>query len=306
MEFISVVEEWRSVVGWHAWYDVSDQGRVRSVPRVVTFSNGRVRKFPGRILKSSVSDASGHTNVALCRAGVQVTKNVHVLVMEAFVGPRPPGMWVLHGVSGNGDNSLVNLRYDVPLENVLDTIRHGRNHCKNKTECPVGHPLKMPNLVKHALSHGTRSCLACSRVYARVKHAQRYGYSYDVDALRVEYYQKIVDGTSRPATKDKTHCPHDHLLAAPNLPPRSVRSGLRRCLACNRANDRVRKAKKSGRPYDSAALRAQCYGEIMAGVPVPPGTGEGSRGSLTDCGTGVFDRLPLRNDRLHRNRVSLV
>lgn len=37
-----------------------------------------------------------------------------------------------------------------------------------------------------------------------------------------------------------THCPRGHLLEAPNLIPSALKHGHRKCLACNRARDRVR------------------------------------------------------------------
>ena len=45
------------------------------------------------------------------------------MVAEAFIGPRPPGLEVLHGDGGKLDNSLPNLRYGTPVDNAADRIR---------------------------------------------------------------------------------------------------------------------------------------------------------------------------------------
>jgi hypothetical protein len=59
-------------------------------------------------------------------------QRVHKLVMEAFVGPCPPGKQCLHR-DGNGlNNRLENLRWGTPEENTQDMIKHGRQYMVNK------------------------------------------------------------------------------------------------------------------------------------------------------------------------------
>jgi hypothetical protein len=42
-----MIENWRAVVGYEGHYEVSDQGRVRSLDRLVEFKDGRSRLFRG-------------------------------------------------------------------------------------------------------------------------------------------------------------------------------------------------------------------------------------------------------------------
>jgi hypothetical protein len=44
---VSMPEEWRPVVGWEGFYEVSDRGRVRSVARTVMRSNGYAYRISG-------------------------------------------------------------------------------------------------------------------------------------------------------------------------------------------------------------------------------------------------------------------
>lgn len=114
------LEQWRPVVGYEGFYSVSDQGRLRSEDR--TDSRGCQRK--GKILSTKPdSRPPGYCRSALCVAGVVKMVRVHVLVAEAFIGPRPPGLEVLHGDGGKLDNSLPNLRYGTPVDNAADRIR---------------------------------------------------------------------------------------------------------------------------------------------------------------------------------------
>lgn len=114
--------EWRPVVGFEGRYEVSDDGQVRSLcwERV-------------RILKPGLS-SNKYFTVTIGRGN---TRTVHSLVAEAFLGPRPEGMEVLH-IDGSRDNNHVsNLRYGTRSQNIQDAVALGTwmtpkriEHCK--------------------------------------------------------------------------------------------------------------------------------------------------------------------------------
>lgn len=123
-------EDWRPVVGWEHLYEVSNQGRVRSLPRYIPAVNrdgtGRLNRCPGRVLKGT-PDRDGYLKVNLRNTiGGVKTRMVHTLVAEAWIGPRPLRHDVCHGPGGVGDNSLANLRYGTRSENEADKLRWGR------------------------------------------------------------------------------------------------------------------------------------------------------------------------------------
>jgi hypothetical protein len=52
--------------------------------------------------------------------------NVHVLVLTAFAGPRPPGLQACHFPDGTkSNNALANLRWDTPASNCQDKVAQG-------------------------------------------------------------------------------------------------------------------------------------------------------------------------------------
>lgn len=108
-------EEWRPVVGWEGWYEVSNLGKVRSL------HPGRFRF--GTILHGSQRD--GYKTVRLCKPGRSTARKVHQLVLEAFVGPRPPGHITRHLNSVRHDNRLSNLAWGTHVENSEDLRRTG-------------------------------------------------------------------------------------------------------------------------------------------------------------------------------------
>lgn len=109
-------EEWRPVQGWP--YDVSSLGRVRSIRRVL--SDGRTA---GAKLLAQPPDAKGYRRVTLRAAGRSRTVRVHVLVAEAFIGPRPKGLQVLHRNDDHSRNDVKSLRYGTDEENKRERMR---------------------------------------------------------------------------------------------------------------------------------------------------------------------------------------
>lgn len=68
----------------------------------------------------------GYHSVTLCNGGKKgFSKNVHRLVLEAFIGPCPPGMQCCHEDGNPANNNLANLRWDTPKNNTADQVRHG-------------------------------------------------------------------------------------------------------------------------------------------------------------------------------------
>lgn len=122
-------ERWLPVPieGYGHLYAVSDLGNILGHPRVVRWTNRWgapcERTLPTRLLKPN---GNRYLKVTLHdNEGRQITPSVHRLVLEAFVGPCPPGMEVLHGPGGQRDNRLVNLCYGTPSQNQLDKYRDG-------------------------------------------------------------------------------------------------------------------------------------------------------------------------------------
>jgi hypothetical protein len=78
---------------------------------------------PIRRLKRSVTRRYAH--VGLFRKGRMATKRVHILMLETFIGPRPPGFVARH-LNGNSlDNRIANLEWSTPRTNIEDIDRHG-------------------------------------------------------------------------------------------------------------------------------------------------------------------------------------
>ena len=106
-------EVWLPVVG-HEGYEVSSLGRIASIRNGERF----VRKPNSATRYLSVSFKKRRED------SEQKSKNIHSVVAEAFIGPRPKGMVVRHIDGDRYNNAASNLTYGTPNENVYDSIKH--------------------------------------------------------------------------------------------------------------------------------------------------------------------------------------
>lgn len=255
------VEQWRPVAGYERLYEVSDAGRVRSLDRLIpNRRTGGTKRWRGRILTPVF--VNPYYGVSLCRDGVARRKMIAHAVLEAFVGPRPPGQFACHGDGTHTDNRLANLRWDTESANAQDRVQHGRHWLAERAADVHGHLLMEPNLATGGPGN-TRICLACTRADAGASYSRLTGRAYDRNAEADRHYQEIMSGTARGAMATRTHCLRDHPLVEPNLVASVLREGRRSCLACARAHARKFKADRTGRDFDFQAVSDAIYAEIM-------------------------------------------
>lgn len=164
---IRVMDIWLPVYGYEGLYEVSDQGRIRSVDRrVVSGSDGRTRLCRGRNLSPATeSRGRGHLTVQLWKDNQSCRRYVHVIVLEAFLGPRPDGLEALHFDDDPTNNTVPNLRWGTRSENISDRLRNGRRCNVQKTHCKQGH--LYTEETTRVRSDGKRFCITCWREYQR-------------------------------------------------------------------------------------------------------------------------------------------
>lgn len=98
-------ERWLPVRGYEGRYEVSDQGRVRSL----------VKGEP-RLLAMRTSNR-GRVQVPLTKDGKKRMLLAYRLMLEAFVGPCPPGHEASHLDGDKTNNALANLAWETPERN---------------------------------------------------------------------------------------------------------------------------------------------------------------------------------------------
>ncbi len=123
---MSIIEEWRPVVGYEDLYEVSDQGRVRSLDRLCKSDKRSDQWMKGKILRPKINPhRQNRCTVALTRKGAPSYPYISRLVLTAFVGPAPEGHDAAHWDGDPTNNRLGNLRWATVSENMSDKKRHG-------------------------------------------------------------------------------------------------------------------------------------------------------------------------------------
>lgn len=160
---------WAPMVGFKGRYEVSDDGRVRSVTRTFMHCSPSgatwPHVFPSRELRQQI-DNGGYLRVSIrSDDGVSHFKLVHRLVLEAFVGACPAGLECCHNDDNKHNNRLNNLRWDTKSSNMKDAFRHGRLLCGQKGESCRTHKLTEDDVrnIRTELAGGIASSVLASR-----------------------------------------------------------------------------------------------------------------------------------------------
>lgn len=121
-----MTEEWRPVVGYEGFYEVSDLGRVRSVSHVVKARYNATATKRGRLIRSRITDKKRrYLRITLSRNNVIKTHLVHRLVASAFVTNPKNKPCINHKNGNKEDNRPGNLEWVTHKENTHHAIRHG-------------------------------------------------------------------------------------------------------------------------------------------------------------------------------------
>lgn len=115
-----IFEIWKPVIGYEGIYSVSDLGRVR---RECGY-NGKIKDgFKSRILKDKSYNL--YPRVTLSLNNKTKCVNIHILVMEAFIGPRPKGFQINHKDGIRTNSRLSNLEYCTAKQNIQHAHDNG-------------------------------------------------------------------------------------------------------------------------------------------------------------------------------------
>lgn len=109
------MEEWKDIEGYEGIYQVSNEGRVKSL------------KFGKEKLMKPIFDGSGYMMIELLKNGVANKRKVHKLVAEAFI-TNPNEYTIVHHIDHNKTNNIAeNLEW-------MSKEKHDGLHNVEKTE----------------------------------------------------------------------------------------------------------------------------------------------------------------------------
>lgn len=105
-------EIWKPVVNFEGYYEVSNLGHIKRL------DSGEFR---------IAVPVNGYLTVQLWRQGKRHNRYIHLMVLEAFIGPKPEGLEGRH-LDSNKDNCRSdNLAWGTSAQNSIDTLVNGNN-----------------------------------------------------------------------------------------------------------------------------------------------------------------------------------
>lgn len=125
------MEIWKDIKGYEGLYQVSNLGRVRSLPRGEGYSKRNHIHYlkPDRSLKNKGEYETFYERVTLCKEGITKRYSVHRLVAQAFI-PNPDNKPHINHIDCDGTHNWVeNLEWVTHSENMLWCHKLGR--CSN-------------------------------------------------------------------------------------------------------------------------------------------------------------------------------
>lgn len=114
-------EIWKDIPDYEGWYSVSSIGRVRR--ERIGAGEGGDGTYKGRILIPT--KGGGYLHVKLSKNGLIKRIQVHVLVLKAFVGPRPLNYLTNHKDGIKSNNFLSNLEWVTSSQNTKHAFSIG-------------------------------------------------------------------------------------------------------------------------------------------------------------------------------------
>jgi hypothetical protein len=149
------MEYWRDIPRYTGLYQASSEGRVRGLDR----QGADGRQLKGRVLKAHFQ--TSYLAVVLRKDNRNWNERVHVLVLEAFHGVRPPGLEGGHRNHVKTDNRADNLEWITHSEN-NGAVRHDPNMPRSSQRKLTADQM---HLVKQMALEGNQTMVEIGRLF---------------------------------------------------------------------------------------------------------------------------------------------
>jgi hypothetical protein len=171
-------EEWKDIEGYYGYYQISNFGKIKSLPRVL---KNRIKKET--ILKQNINN---HGYVALALTIYSKSKRflVHRLIAEAFI-PNPEKKDQVNHINGiKTDNRIENLEWNTSSENNnhafnigLRIAKSGINHYASKIVLNLENGIYYDTLKDAAFYNDIKYTTLKSALFFKTKYSKKFIYA---------------------------------------------------------------------------------------------------------------------------------
>lgn len=129
------IEIWRDILNYEGLYQVSNLGRIKSIPHLIKANKDGGIRVTEEHMKTTYVGWHGYIWVALCKNEKSKTYSVHRLVATAFIENKN-GLPAVNHIDGNKENNVVeNLEWCTNSYNQLHASSHGLFKNTKKVKC---------------------------------------------------------------------------------------------------------------------------------------------------------------------------
>lgn len=120
-----VEDEWRVIPGYE-YYEVTKDGRVRSIDRIIRYENGRTVRYRSKVLKRQINN-KGYVSYTIKILNKNYKLYAHRAVALAYI-PNPLNKPCVNHIDNNPlNNNVKNLEWCTKQENTDWMVIQGRN-----------------------------------------------------------------------------------------------------------------------------------------------------------------------------------
>lgn len=144
-----IEEVWKPITGYEGLYEVSNYGRVKSLPKLRKARQG-IRKVRERIMKLTLNKTTGYLCVNFTIYNKTNAQRVHNLVAFAFCSNPEKKSQVNHIDTNKLNNTAENLEWSTPLENTRHSLKTG---CKKSLVLSVEKVKEIKDMAKMGMTN---------------------------------------------------------------------------------------------------------------------------------------------------------
>lgn len=117
-------EIWKDIPSYEGYYQVSNLGNFRSLPRIIKYKSNGTRNYPSKALLTETTK-DNYQRIVLMKDGIKTRYQAHRLVALTFI-PNPDNKPFINHIDGNKSNNVVtNLEWCTASENMIHADNTG-------------------------------------------------------------------------------------------------------------------------------------------------------------------------------------